>query len=1141
MRLSILSILLTLSMILVSCGGGGGGGSFSRDARISLNVDFENSRATEAGFFISNTEIDSVILEYSNDGESAEQTSSGTKDITDSAEGGTVRLTNLIIDTTYLFTVTAYGTEGELACTGSASVFVSPDAENDVDLVCEFIDELAMENAAYDFASALFSGSPISDSDIDEFVADDFGSLNGMSRAEFIEDMMSDDFDFLDDSVTLSKVDIVLASARAAGQEAFLYLYFSDGTVLSERVWMVKENGKWVLTGNGRQYESELTASAYYIIDHTGTSFYSGLNSDFYDPDGVVESISVTGPGIASAYSFLPYDCTDCSSFYIETPTQSNLAYSLYDDFINLYDSQINNISGITEDGVYTVSTTYANGTSDDYSFKVYGTPAPLSGLSESNFMRLPAATSQELSDYAGQTVTFQLTKPTGYVIKSMEYNLELSDYQGDWYEMEGHIPLSASSFTITFPSDVGFDPEEAELTLTAIDADGREFNTVIVLDTYEGSQTSSNLPGEMLSGLESFSGDETESVVAVFAQADDTNVQTTLSAISAAADAGLTAADVREAAEEAGLRKPTSSEGLAAYNALVAAFQNVSSNTSALNGLKNMLNTMTDTKLQALSSLVKAAQQIGFETTATGFKAVADGTAVIDITPADETDADLLAEDLGTILVSDILGSNAGAASVTTDLVLPEAFENGTVITWSSSNSDIIAEDGTVTRPRYNFGDYPVTLSAVAELGSAEETFSYSFIVLEEELTDASFAAEAEAFINEVFTSRTRTDFDAYVDPDMEYFAGYTRDQFVSNGQLESTSISIEDFEIYTQLSDDTIIVTFNILFSSGKKVPKYMWITKKDDDLWYFAGNGWLFGRSTTAVVDRKVDAEGTASIGTGLQFNVYDRSDQGIEMVVVEGPGLPDDGIRLVLNAYGEFTIYDSEDYLYRSDNKYFFSGEEYLQVLSLKAAVPYITYKYSAYTDYDETTMEPSGEPVDKIPHNLFVEFDDLDTVSASPEDYFASIVSSTEFDYSAISSDGGFVVEYTLPADTPLYGGGELECEDIYGGTFFFEQDLAMDGSNSITFDVTSLSETEFSAISSCEIKLVYYDSNFRKYRSLYLHDTSAGAAGVTFITMPFDVFRDTGDALYADNIEIGSVELSLTDSGGNTETMDITT
>src|SRR5690606_33840325 len=50
---------------------------------------------------------------------------------------------------------------------------------------------------------------------------------------------------------------------------------------------------------------------------------------------------------------------------------------------------------------------------------------------------------------------------------------------------------------------------------------------------------------------------------------------------------------------------------------------------------------------------------------------------------------------------------------SVTNDVYLPTTGLNGTTITWSSNQPDVIDEEGNVTRPAYTNGDKTVTLTA--------------------------------------------------------------------------------------------------------------------------------------------------------------------------------------------------------------------------------------------------------------------------------------------------------------------------------------------------------------------------------------------------------------------------------------------
>ncbi|MBO5372638.1 MAG: family 43 glycosylhydrolase, partial [Lachnospiraceae bacterium] len=66
--------------------------------------------------------------------------------------------------------------------------------------------------------------------------------------------------------------------------------------------------------------------------------------------------------------------------------------------------------------------------------------------------------------------------------------------------------------------------------------------------------------------------------------------------------------------------------------------------------------------------------------------------------------------------------------ANVTENLVLPAAGENGASIAWTSSNTDVIALDGTVTRDTQN--DVDVTLTATITVGNKTEEVVYNVTV---------------------------------------------------------------------------------------------------------------------------------------------------------------------------------------------------------------------------------------------------------------------------------------------------------------------------------------------------------------------------------------------------------------------------
>ncbi len=60
----------------------------------------------------------------------------------------------------------------------------------------------------------------------------------------------------------------------------------------------------------------------------------------------------------------------------------------------------------------------------------------------------------------------------------------------------------------------------------------------------------------------------------------------------------------------------------------------------------------------------------------------------------------------------------------------LPILGKNGSVITWASSNTDVIAVDGTVVRPAAGSEDAVVTLTATITCGDASETATFTVTV---------------------------------------------------------------------------------------------------------------------------------------------------------------------------------------------------------------------------------------------------------------------------------------------------------------------------------------------------------------------------------------------------------------------------
>ncbi len=76
---------------------------------------------------------------------------------------------------------------------------------------------------------------------------------------------------------------------------------------------------------------------------------------------------------------------------------------------------------------------------------------------------------------------------------------------------------------------------------------------------------------------------------------------------------------------------------------------------------------------------------------------------------------------------------SNAIPTTVISDVSLQTVATRGTQISWESSAPDVLANDGTVVRPRFGMEDAPVELKATITLGDVTETLSITTTVLAE------------------------------------------------------------------------------------------------------------------------------------------------------------------------------------------------------------------------------------------------------------------------------------------------------------------------------------------------------------------------------------------------------------------------
>ena len=117
---------------------------------------------------------------------------------------------------------------------------------------------------------------------------------------------------------------------------------------------------------------------------------------------------------------------------------------------------------------------------------------------------------------------------------------------------------------------------------------------------------------------------------------------------------------------------------------------------------------------------------------TATITKGSTSAVKVINITvkTVDATETEAIAADM-LWLENVILNGNASLYSIISDLSLPTTGQNGSTITWSTSDVSAIAANGKITRPAYNEGDKSVLLTAVLTKGEQSSQKTFKAIVL--------------------------------------------------------------------------------------------------------------------------------------------------------------------------------------------------------------------------------------------------------------------------------------------------------------------------------------------------------------------------------------------------------------------------
>ncbi len=93
--------------------------------------------------------------------------------------------------------------------------------------------------------------------------------------------------------------------------------------------------------------------------------------------------------------------------------------------------------------------------------------------------------------------------------------------------------------------------------------------------------------------------------------------------------------------------------------------------------------------------------------------------------TTTEDPNIALVAEAKTSLILGDL-------SQVKDNLTLPTQGRHGTTITWASSNTDVLSNDGVVVRPEFGSGNATLTLTATITLGDVSDTKEFSVRVIE-------------------------------------------------------------------------------------------------------------------------------------------------------------------------------------------------------------------------------------------------------------------------------------------------------------------------------------------------------------------------------------------------------------------------
>ena len=230
----------------------------------------------------------------------------------------------------------------------------------------------------------------------------------------------------------------------------------------------------------------------------------------------------------------------------------------------------------------------------------------------------------------------------------------------------------------------------------------------------------------------------------------------------------------------------------------------------------------------------------------------------------ANLTDEALIAKDKEALTFDVIQGENEEATEITTRLTLPTNGENGSTITWTSTEN-LILSDGDVLRPYHGKDNKEVTLTATLQKGEVSDKVEFALTLMplsrdEQKLQDVVDSIDGLTEFNDV-TPANRLEVEEeikVIDEKIEdaKSAGYTEVSIKNFAKLASIKEKLEQMPVVVTLS----IVGAEV---ANKEMTSSKWFLKPTN---YLIPKGASFSDLTKAVL------EGWDEVKIGSGFGYY-----------------------------------------------------------------------------------------------------------------------------------------------------------------------------------------------------------------------------------------------------------------------------